>query len=107
MKTNELIKQRRKELRLTMKDVANFVGVSEATVSRWESGDIANMGRDKIAALANILKLSPSVIAGYGDSSNLKPPSKSEQLLQLINDLSDENKDKAIEYFQFLLSTQK
>ena len=67
MKTSELIKNRRKELHLTMKDVADRVGVSEGTVSRWESGNIANMGRDKIAALAKVLKISPSIIAGYSD----------------------------------------
>lgn len=65
MNTNELLKYKRKELDLTMKQVAEFVGVSEATVSRWESGNIANMGRDKIALLAQILKLSPGTIAGY------------------------------------------
>lgn len=70
MTTNQLIKERRKELRLTMKEVADFVGVSEATVSRWESGEIANMGRDKIALLASILKLSPGAIAGYDESNN-------------------------------------
>ena len=63
--TNVLLKNRRKELNLTMKQVADFVGVSEATVSRWESGNIANMGRDKIALLSQILKITPLVIAGY------------------------------------------
>ncbi len=48
-----------------MKQVADYVGVSEATVSRWESGNIANMGRDKIALLSQILKITPGVIAGY------------------------------------------
>ena len=55
MKANEVIRLRRKELGLTMREVANKVGVSEATVSRWESGDIRNMRRDKIAALARAL----------------------------------------------------
>ena len=67
MNANELIKQRRKELNLTQKEVANCVGVSEATVSRWESGDIANMGRDKIALLSKVLNISPSIIAGYDE----------------------------------------
>ncbi|MBS5026410.1 MAG: helix-turn-helix transcriptional regulator, partial [Peptostreptococcaceae bacterium] len=40
------LKQRRIELNLTMAEVAKKVGVSEATISRWESGDIANMRRD-------------------------------------------------------------
>ena len=53
------LKQRRIELNLTMADVADKVGVSEATISRWESGDITNMRRDKIALLAKVLKVSP------------------------------------------------
>ena len=55
-----------------MKEVADYVGVSEATVSRWESGNIANMGRDKIALLSKILNISPGVIAGYEEPSSHK-----------------------------------
>lgn len=51
----EIIKNRRIELGLTLKEVATAVGVSEGTVSRWESGNITNMKRNKIAALAKTL----------------------------------------------------
>lgn len=40
METNDLIKLRRLELDMTMKELAAKVGVSEGTISRWESGDI-------------------------------------------------------------------
>ena len=63
-KINNLLKQKRKNKGLTMKQVAEAVGVSEATVSRWESGNIANMGRSKIYSLSKILELSPSEIMG-------------------------------------------
>lgn len=66
-KINSLMRNRRKELGLTMKDVAKAVGVSEATVSRWESGNIANMGRDKINAISKVLNLSPISIMGISD----------------------------------------
>lgn len=59
------LRDRRKELGLTMKEVADLVGVSEATISRWESGNIANMRRDRIAKLAQALKISPAVIMGW------------------------------------------
>lgn len=62
MAVKDIIKNRRIELGLTMKEVADAVGVSEGTISRWESGHIANMRRDKIVALAKVLGLSPSVI---------------------------------------------
>lgn len=63
------LKQRRKELKLTMLDVAKKVGVSEATISRWESGDIANMKRDKIVLLAQALKKSPTWIMESDDAT--------------------------------------
>ena len=53
------IKARRIELGLTLEDVAQAVGVGRSTVQRWESGLIKNMGRDKIAALAKVLQISP------------------------------------------------
>lgn len=54
--------KRRKELNLTQKDVAIAVGVSEGTVSRWESGLIANMRRDRIALYAQVLQTTPEFI---------------------------------------------
>lgn len=71
MKINTLLKKRRKEMGLTLKEVAKAVGVSEATVSRWESGNIANMGRDKINALSKVLNLSPINIMGISDNTDL------------------------------------
>lgn len=64
MCSSNVIKSRRVELGLTMKDIAEYVGVSEGTVSRWESGNIANMKRSRINKLAEILQLSPLVLLG-------------------------------------------
>lgn len=66
-KIRSILSDRRKELGYTMKEVANIVGVSEATISRWESGDIANMRRDRIAKLAEALRISPAVIMGWDE----------------------------------------
>lgn len=68
MGIKETIYNRRNELGLTMKQLADAVGVSEGTISRWESGDIANMRRDKIKALADALDISPGVIMGWEDA---------------------------------------
>ena len=65
MEVNDLIRNRRIDSGLTLTEVAEAVGVSAATVSRWESGDIANMKRDKIEALAAVLDISPLEILGY------------------------------------------
>lgn len=56
------LRDRRQELGLTMKQVAEAVGVSEATVSRWESGDIQNMKSNRIAAMAKVLQTDPNFV---------------------------------------------
>lgn len=58
------LKERRISLDLTMADVAKAIGVSEATVSRYESGNIKNMRRDRIEKYAQILKVSPAALIG-------------------------------------------
>lgn len=54
-----LIRNRRLELGLTQREIATRIGVTEASVSRWESGETGNMRRDRIAKLAEVLKMSP------------------------------------------------
>lgn len=73
MEVKDILKSRRQELNLTMKEVATSVGVNEGTISRWESGDIANMKKDKIMALAKALQISPAVIMGWDDGSTILP----------------------------------
>lgn len=65
MEIGQLINNRRTELGLTLEEVGNAVGVSKSTVKKWEDGFISNMKRDKIAKLAQVLKLNPvSLITG-------------------------------------------
>lgn len=68
------LSERRKKLGLTQKEVADAVGVAEATVSRWESGEIANMRRDRISALAKILKCSADFIMTGNQNAPTVPP---------------------------------
>lgn len=60
----ELIKNRRKELGLSLDEVAEKIGVTKATVHRWETGVIGNMGIDKANLLADVLKLDPLLFLG-------------------------------------------
>lgn len=66
------LKKRRELLGLSQEEVASAIGVTKATVSKWEKGDIANMKRDKISALAKILKISPLAILGMEEVTNKK-----------------------------------
>lgn len=62
---SEVMKKRRKELGLTLAQVADAVGVTEATAQRWESGNIKSVRHDKITLLADVLKVSPADLMGW------------------------------------------
>mgnify|MGYP002733833285 CR=1 FL=1 len=65
MNIGKLIHDRRIELGLTLEEVGKAVGVGKSTVKKWEDGFIANMRRDKIATLSNVLSINPvSLISG-------------------------------------------
>lgn len=65
MDIGKMINQRRTELKLTLEQVGQAVGVGKSTVKKWEDGYISNMRRDKIALLAKVLKMNPvSFITG-------------------------------------------
>ena len=101
MSIQTIIKNRRLSLNLTMKDVAKALGVSEATVSRYESGEIQNMGIDKIEALSKVLRCSPGYLMGW--ESNPTPLSGSDlsydeaRFLLLFRSLSNDGQQKLIE----------
>lgn len=116
MEIKDILKDRRIELNLTQLDVAKAVGVSEATISRWESGQIDNMKRNRIAALAKVLRISPNVIMEWKEEDDFKSfgslldtqdedlidfikivlnsTSEDRELLYDVNNLSDEQKSK-------------
>lgn len=59
MTIGELIKERRMEMNMTQMQLADTVGTTTATISRWESGDIHQMKRDMIEATATALRIDP------------------------------------------------
>lgn len=53
---------------MTLEQVGNAVGVGKSTVRKWETGQIANMRRDKIAKLASALHTTPTYLMGWDDT---------------------------------------
>lgn len=75
MTTGERMKQRRKELGLSAEKVAERLGVSPATIYRYENGDIDKVPGDRLAPIANILQTTPADLMGWEDTSNTAPKS--------------------------------
>lgn len=70
------IKQRRKQVGLRQKDLSKAVGVSESSISLWESDHTAPRG-ENLHELASALQCSPTWIL-FGD--NDKTPNEPRQL---------------------------
>ncbi|MCI5735567.1 MAG: helix-turn-helix domain-containing protein [Eubacterium sp.] len=64
---NERIKERRKQLNITLLELAEFVGVKEATMQRYESGEIKSIPYDNIVLISEYLKCTPQYLLGWVD----------------------------------------
>lgn len=110
---SNILKNRRKELGLTLSQIADKMGVSEATVQRWESGNIKSLRQERIGPLSEILRISPAVLMGWADdevtSPSPRPPitSKEEELLALHRQLNEEGQGRLLEYADDLVSSGK
>lgn len=65
MEMGEKIKTLRKQKGMTLEELGDLIGVGKSTVRKWENGMIANMRRDKIAAVAKALNVSPMYLMGW------------------------------------------
>ena len=112
MNIGERIKARRNEIGLTLKEVAEKLGVKDATVQRYESGSIKNMKYETIASLAEILNVSPSWLLGWDDdkptdNNNCTKSEEEKKLLLMFRNLNEDGKDAALEYIEYLTTLAK
>ena len=89
----EKLKARRKELKMTQKDIADRLGISYQAYSAWERG-VKKPSREKIERLEQIL----NVPKGYFTEV---------EIVQLYNTLSDESKNNALSYIRSLVKKEK
>lgn len=73
MTTGERMKQRRKELGFSAEKVAERLGVSPATIYRYERGDIEKVPGDSLGELAKILQTTPAYLMGWEEKPQPAP----------------------------------
>ena len=89
----EKLKARRKELKMTQKDIADQLGITYQAYSAWERG-VKQPSREKVQQLEQIL----NVPKGYFTEL---------EIARLYNILSDEAKDQALSYVRGLAQKEK
>lgn len=89
----EKLKARRKELKLTQKDIADRLGISYQAYSAWERG-VKEPSKEKVKKLEQIL----DVPIGYFTEL---------EIVRLYNALSDEGKGQALRYVRKLVQREQ
>lgn len=102
------IKRLRLESGLTLLEVANRLGVKEATVQRYESGAIKNLKYDTIIALSKIFNCDPIEIMGLDDKKDTAPlsPKKKElvnKFMELVSQLTEDELQEVVKSMEFIL----
>ena len=89
----EKLKARRKELKLTQKNIADQLGISYQAYSAWERG-VKEPSKEKVKRLEQILK----VPRGYFTEI---------EIVRLYNTLSNKGKNQVVEYTRNLVQKEK
>lgn len=66
--TGQRMKDRRKSIGLSAERVADILGVSPATIYRYENGDIEKVPVDRLIPIANALQTTPAYLMGWDDT---------------------------------------
>ena len=62
------IRKARRNKEMTQEELANKIGVTKATINKYESGTVTNIPRSKIELLARALDLQPSDLFTYEET---------------------------------------
>ena len=87
------LKARRKELKMTQKDIADQLGISYQAYSAWERG-VKEPSKEKVNRLEQLLK----VPKGYFTEI---------EIVRLYNELSNKGKNQVVEYARDLVQKEK
>lgn len=84
------IKQRREELNISALEIAEQLGLSKATVHRYESGEIKQIKLPVIESIASLLNVSPSWLIGKTDDrkvDSVQMKSNKTDVYEMLDDM--------------------
>lgn len=88
------IRIKRENTGMTMKQVAEIIGVTEATFSRYESGHIGNVPLSRIEAIAKVFNCTPAHLMGWDEKQNERI--EDFKTIKLMKEVSDYLQDTSI-----------
>lgn len=106
------IKKYRKEKDMTIKDVANRVGITEATMQKYEAGNIKKIDIEMLKKIADALSVRPESLTEW-DKGEYKKQHEENQgeryayLIRKYNQLSDGHKKAVLSLIDSLIECQE
>lgn len=91
----ERIKNRRKQLGLSVDYVAKELNVNRATIYRYESSDIGKLPTSIIEPLSKVLQTTPAYLMGWEKDTKSDLTTEESQLLKSFHKLNDLGKREA------------
>ena len=107
---NERIKERRIANSMTLLELAEILGVKEATMQRYESGAIKNIKHETVVALAKALGCTPGYLMGWDQTTQKTGVSDDEIKLALWNGekgMTDEQYEEIKNFANFIKMRNK
>lgn len=92
------IKQKRKSLSLTQLELAERVGLTESSISRYESGKIATMPTSTVNKICAVLNIKPSELLGLTPENSFEYDLK--DILTSVDNLPYEVKKDLLSLFK-------
>ncbi len=103
MNIGDRLRQLRISQKLTQEEVGRLMGVSKATVNRYETGEI-DIKRTTALKLGSILNVSPAYIMGWTDTMDI---ANDPEILKCYNSLNSLGKQKVDDFISDLLYNPK
>lgn len=108
---NDRIKEMRKKKGLTLLEVAEYLGVQEATVQRYESGNIKNLKHETICKLAELFGCDPRYLVGWTENNSglheATVTDEEKMLLDLFRRVPEESQQMVLDMVRIALKRDR
>ncbi len=103
------MKQSREKQGMTLAELGRKIGKTEATVQRYESGNIKNLKNDTIESIASALNVNPAFLMGWVDGDNKKEDvsvSLYQDIIENLDDLKENNAPLVNDFIEEIIKEQ-
>lgn len=109
MTFSKRMKTAREKKGMTLQELGKRIGRTEATVQRYESGNIKNLKSDVIEQIAFHLEVNPAYLMGWIDKPEIDTDDHSNDIIaaHIDEDVSDEEMDEIINFIDYIKSKRE